>query len=425
MSHLGSVTRAALLRVAGMTNRAAPFFFTPSVLCPLSRRNIRIRHCLPRTAPHCFSSVSVAPFPSNQPRTNHRMISSNNPFALVTDDHKLHKGPPAPPSSKAREPPLTPPAPPTSKARERLLTPPTSKAREPPLGPPPSYDEIVGQLKSKEYPPQKSSLKSASHRSRPHHSHYDTTRHHNKERSEKSDREGRSDKHRKRDEAQERKSGKKSSKKSENHKLDVIDKLDVTPLYGGRFHHDGPFDACTPARNRNIKAAPVMAFPADGPNNSMKVHSTVQDQAQLNYAFGKYEDDYSIGGTAVLRTNYSKQPLSDPQLSEIPRLNPSVVAFDVNQKAVPVHGPSTVGLGSTTFVDGAPASKKEEEVLQSFQALGGVGRKKSLAHRLRKNSATGGVAVRKSAEVGRSFLSDEESGSSLLRRVNSLKVSRK
>lgn len=398
MSHLGCVTHAALLRVAGMTNGAAPFFFTPSVLFSPPRRNIRIRHCLPRTAPHCFSSVSVAPFPSNQPRTNHRMMSSNNPFALATNDHKLHKDPPAPPTSKAREPPLTPP---------------------------PSYDEIVGHSKSKEYPPQKSSLKSASHRSRPHRSHSDSTRHHNKERSERSDRERRSDRHRKRDKAQERKSGKKSPKKSGNHKLDVIDKLDVTPLFGGRFHHDGPFDACTPARNRNVKAAPVMAFPADGPNNSMKVHSTAHDQSRLNFAFGNYEDDDPIVGTAVLRTNYSKQPLSDPQLSEIPRLNPSVVAFDVNQKAVPVHGPSTVGLGSTTFVDGAPVSKKEEEVLQSFQALGGVGRKKSLVHRLRKNSATGGVAVRKSSEVGRSFLSDEESGSSLLRRVNSLKVSRK
>lgn len=47
--------------------------------------------------------------------------------------------------------------------------------------------------------------------------------------------------------------------------VDTIDKLDVTGLFGGSFHHDGPFDACTPHRNKNNKAAPVAAFPADGP----------------------------------------------------------------------------------------------------------------------------------------------------------------
>ncbi len=77
------------------------------------------------------------------------------------------------------------------------------------------------------------------------------------------------------------KDGKRSEKKSSRHRhhkhkkegapLDTVDKLDVTGFFtGGTFHHDGPFDACTPHRNKNQVKAPVNAFPIDGPNTSLK-----------------------------------------------------------------------------------------------------------------------------------------------------------
>jgi hypothetical protein len=71
-----------------------------------------------------------------------------------------------------------------------------------------------------------------------------------------------------------------SKPKKPNQRLDVIDKLDVTSIYGmGRvidwtqsnygsakcvtvFHHDGPFDACNPHRNRTgAQRAPCKRSP--------------------------------------------------------------------------------------------------------------------------------------------------------------------
>ncbi|KAJ3721471.1 hypothetical protein C8R42DRAFT_642020 [Lentinula raphanica] len=49
----------------------------------------------------------------------------------------------------------------------------------------------------------------------------------------------------------------KAKKKGSQH-ADVIDRLDFTV-----FHHDGPFDACAPSRNRHRTKAPMMAWSAD------------------------------------------------------------------------------------------------------------------------------------------------------------------
>ncbi|KAJ7487536.1 Pal1 cell morphology protein-domain-containing protein [Mycena galericulata] len=59
---------------------------------------------------------------------------------------------------------------------------------------------------------------------------------------------------------------KKPSKKGSKH-ADVIDRLDYTGV-GPMFHHDGPFDACAPSRNRQKNRAPMMAWsarPEDAP----------------------------------------------------------------------------------------------------------------------------------------------------------------
>lgn len=40
---------------------------------------------------------------------------------------------------------------------------------------------------------------------------------------------------------------------------DVIDRLDVSGV-GPRFHHDGPFDACAPSRNKHKTKAPMAAW---------------------------------------------------------------------------------------------------------------------------------------------------------------------
>ncbi|KAF9462176.1 Pal1 cell morphology protein-domain-containing protein [Collybia nuda] len=55
-------------------------------------------------------------------------------------------------------------------------------------------------------------------------------------------------------------SGKPRSKKGSQH-ADVIDRLDFTGV-GPMFHHDGPFDACAPSRNRQRNKAPMFAWSA-------------------------------------------------------------------------------------------------------------------------------------------------------------------
>ncbi|EGN91576.1 hypothetical protein SERLA73DRAFT_192246 [Serpula lacrymans var. lacrymans S7.3] len=48
------------------------------------------------------------------------------------------------------------------------------------------------------------------------------------------------------------------TKKGSMH-ADVIDRLDFTSV-GPMFHHDGPFDACAPSRNRHRTKAPMLAW---------------------------------------------------------------------------------------------------------------------------------------------------------------------
>lgn len=62
------------------------------------------------------------------------------------------------------------------------------------------------------------------------------------------------------------KSSKSRTKKGSQH-ADVIDRLDFTGV-GPMFHHDGPFDACAPSRNKHPRKAPMAAWsPADQPND--------------------------------------------------------------------------------------------------------------------------------------------------------------
>lgn len=61
-----------------------------------------------------------------------------------------------------------------------------------------------------------------------------------------------------------RSSGKSRSKKGSQH-ADVIDRLDFTGV-GPMFHHDGPFDACAPSRNKHRNKAPLHAWVA-GPGD--------------------------------------------------------------------------------------------------------------------------------------------------------------
>lgn len=83
--------------------------------------------------------------------------------------------------------------------------------------------------------------------------------------------------------------------------LDLIDKLDVTGIYGaGLFHHDGPFDACNPHRNRKKDhRAPMHAFPADSANNAIGGSGPLNKTIDINQFHGRGAEGFSDYGSGM------------------------------------------------------------------------------------------------------------------------------
>lgn len=127
--------------------------------------------------------------------------------------------------------------------------------------------------------------------------------------------------------------------------VDTIDKLDVTGLFGGSFHHDGPFDACTPHRNKNNKSAPVLAFPVDGPNSTIGGATTKKSAMSEVFGVDDIDDDSFLYSTK----HYSSKDALRSSASKY------IQNVDTKNKTQQVHGVETYGLGSSTFLDGAPA----------------------------------------------------------------------
>jgi len=109
--------------------------------------------------------------------------------------------------------------------------------------------------------------------------------------------------------------------------------------------------------------------------------------------------------------------------------NNSMTNLNTNER-VKVHGPVSQGLGSTTFLDGAPAPRKEQERQENIQRS--LSRKKSISARLGLKSDTpnfytaGDVTKVKSDNSNQYFSNDfdnsnkQSTGSKLLRRVKTL-----
>lgn len=183
----------------------------------------------------------------------------------------------------------------------------------------------------------------------------------------------------------------KSRSTRKDRRLDIIDKLDVTSIYGTGskysrvraslhirilivilvFHHDGPFDACNPHRNRRgLRTAPMQAFPKGSTNMALGGAGPNNSNIDLNLFHGRMEEGHTDFATAARRNADSGNN------------------FDPTSRVEPVHGSESMGLGTSTFLDGAPASRsamarRQSENETSIGQNGGLARKKSLAQRLR------------------------------------------
>jgi len=157
--------------------------------------------------------------------------------------------------------------------------------------------------------------------------------------------------------------------------LDLIDKLDVTGIYGpSMIHHDGPYDAVQPHRNRKKdQRAPMHAFPAGSANNSLGGSGPLNQKIDLDRIHGRGAEGFTdFGGT---ETEWRKPAVPH-------------IEFSAKGRDDVMHGDESHGLGTSTFLDGAPASRKAIE--QDYEAQrakqlaeNGLGRKKSIAQRFR------------------------------------------
>lgn len=141
------------------------------------------------------------------------------------------------------------------------------------------------------------------------------------------------------------------------------------------FHHDGPFDACNPHRNRKgSRRAPMQAFAKDSANNSIGGSGPLNQRPDHKQFMGQEPHDvsnmFAVGGK-IKEKNGSKS---------------EATFFDPKQTSEFVDGEETLGLGASTFLEGtpaAPAAIQRNQVETAQEAMEGLGRKKSVVQRFR------------------------------------------
>jgi hypothetical protein len=143
------------------------------------------------------------------------------------------------------------------------------------------------------------------------------------------------------------------------------------------FHHDGPFDACNPHRNRTgSRRAPMQAFPKDSLNNALGGGGPVNRRPDHSAFLGNNDEeafkDYSTGNGQFMKQKTVTNVQSAATTLE------------------PIHGEESLGLGTSTFLEGTPASRTAMQRRESESGPSGtaLGRKKSLAQKIRGINTT-------------------------------------
>ena len=199
--------------------------------------------------------------------------------------------------------------------------------------------------------------------------------------------------------------------------LDYMGLMDVFPLFSGYslilvFHHDGPFDACRPHRNKQPHKAPVAAFPKDSLTNTLSGGLGEVPGLDRDKYFGlSPQEAFQDYGVVAAPTPSRQRGTSDPEQQQQQRLpvrslkedngtqklRPTVgfrsASFDPRLKTEPVHGVETVGLGTSTFLEGAPAPKSAVKAINDDDEEdgGGLLRKKSLVQKIKGRRGTTGA----------------------------------
>jgi hypothetical protein len=126
----------------------------------------------------------------------------------------------------------------------------------------------------------------------------------------------------------------------------------------------------------------MQAFPKDSLNNVLGGGGPINKRPDHATFLGNNNDeafkDYSKGGAGY---NGYEPYVERPKPS---RMDSGVVS--ATARVEPIHGEETLGLGTSTFLEGAPASRTAMQRRQSENKepeAGGLSRKKSLAQKIR------------------------------------------
>lgn len=123
----------------------------------------------------------------------------------------------------------------------------------------------------------------------------------------------------------------------------------------------------------------MQAFPKDSLNNVLggggPLNKRPNHAAFLGNTDGEAFKDYARGGEGT--ANY------ESYLNNNKGIQPTVVS--PLQKVEPIHGEESLGLGTSTFLEGAPASRNaiQRRATETDTDSNGLGRKKSLAQKIR------------------------------------------
>ena len=140
----------------------------------------------------------------------------------------------------------------------------------------------------------------------------------------------------------------------------------------------------------------MQAFPKDSINNTLGGAGPVNSSLNLAQFHGRGEEgftDFSTSGknNPMVETN-SFEPYAGAGAPNRPRTQgdrPGIdrtSSFNPTARVDPVHGDESLGLGTSTFLEGAPASRTAIERRESEgeqNNAGGLGRKKSLVQKIR------------------------------------------
>ena len=157
----------------------------------------------------------------------------------------------------------------------------------------------------------------------------------------------------------------------------------------------------------------MQAFAKDSANNTIGGSGPVHKDINFAQFHGRGEEgftDYATSGAvhkpqALSGNDFESYAGSSAPVRRGPGVRPGVdrtSSFNPTSRVDPVHGEESLGLGTSTFLEGAPAARtaiqrreSENEQLPVFGNGAGLGRKRSLAQKIRgiSNSNRGGASA--------------------------------